>query len=417
MSVPRINRNRLLARLTLPRGVWSLLGAVVLGGVPLVCAAERHALWDVAGLQQAPRVEWGARDGLVQEVYYTGEPHEGQPTRVFAYLARPDSPPPTVGSAKYPAIVLVHGGGGEAFRAWAEQWAGRGYVALAMDLSGNGPGKVRLADGGPPLGNPNVFMTADSDDALRDGWTYHAIAAVIRGLSLLAALPEVDAARIGITGISWGGYLTCIAAGLDHRFKVAVPVYGCGFLHESSYWKAEFIDAMKPEQRARWVEFCDPSRYLPKLTCPILFLNGTNDPRFFLDSHRRSYEAVPAGLAHLSIMVGLKHGHNFKLREVEHFVDAALGGGPLPARFAIPTLKGTTVRSRLLGPAPVGKAELHYAPATGPWFERKWTTVTAEINGPELSATLSAGQPVVCFFSYLDSQGLRFTSAYAELSL
>ncbi len=30
-------------------------------------------------------------------------------------------------------------------------------------------------------------------------------------------------------GDQLGGYLTCIVAGLDHRLKVAVPVYGCGF--------------------------------------------------------------------------------------------------------------------------------------------------------------------------------------------
>jgi len=29
-----------------------------------------------------------------------------------------------------------------------------------------------------------------------------------------------------VTGISWGGYLTCIVAGIDDRLKAAVPVYG-----------------------------------------------------------------------------------------------------------------------------------------------------------------------------------------------
>ena len=55
------------------------------------------------------------------------------------------------------------------------------------------------------------------------------MADVIRGVSLLASLPDVDSKRLGITGISWGGYLTCIVASLDDRLRVAVPVYGCGF--------------------------------------------------------------------------------------------------------------------------------------------------------------------------------------------
>ena len=56
----------------------------------------------------------------------------------------------------------------------------------------------------------------------------------------------MDRRRIGITGISWGGYLTCIVAGLDDRLKVAVPVYGCGFLGDDSVWKAGSLAKMTP---------------------------------------------------------------------------------------------------------------------------------------------------------------------------
>jgi len=59
-------------------------------------------------------------------------------------------------------------------------------------------------------------------------WPYQAVAAVIRGHSLLASLPEVDSRSIAICGLSWGGYLTCITIGIDHRFKCAVSIYGCG---------------------------------------------------------------------------------------------------------------------------------------------------------------------------------------------
>ena len=55
------------------------------------------------------------------------------------------------------------------------------------------------------------------------------------------------------TGISWGGYLTCIVAGLDNRFKAAVPVYGCGFLHENSAWLNEF-EKMSAANKAKWIQ-------------------------------------------------------------------------------------------------------------------------------------------------------------------
>ena len=179
-------------------------------------AQTNKPLWDLAALSHAPTAEWGERKGLVQEVYYAGEPLNGKPTRVFAYYAKPDGP----GPGPFPGMVLVHGGGGKAFSDWALHWAQRGYAAIAMDLSGSGP-NGRLPDGGPDQSDAVKFRPFEDSDA-RNMWTYHAVAAAIRAHSLLAAQPGVDKKRIGLTGISWGGYLTCIIAGLDHRFKAAI---------------------------------------------------------------------------------------------------------------------------------------------------------------------------------------------------
>jgi hypothetical protein len=55
----------------------------------------------------------------------------------------------------------VHGGGGQAFKAWAEHWAKRGYVSISMDTSGNGPGKKRLANGGPDQSDKVKFRNFD----------------------------------------------------------------------------------------------------------------------------------------------------------------------------------------------------------------------------------------------------------------
>ena len=48
----------------------------------------------------------------------------------------------------------------------------------------------------------------------------------IRALDYLETRPEVDAARVGITGISGGGAVTWFAAAADQRFKVAASVCG-----------------------------------------------------------------------------------------------------------------------------------------------------------------------------------------------
>lgn len=57
----------------------------------------------------------------------------------------------------------------------------------------------------------------------------------IRGLDLLAQRPEVDASRLGVTGISGGGAVTWYVAAGDERIKVAAPVCGTATLASQIY--------------------------------------------------------------------------------------------------------------------------------------------------------------------------------------
>src|ERR1035441_4031514 len=165
--------------------LWFLwLALLLVAGCSSVSTTARHSgPWDLAALKLAPAAEWGGRTGLVQEGYYQGEPYRGKATRVFAYLGRP-----ATGNGPFPAMVLVHGGGGKAFGEWAEDWASRGYVALAMDPAGCGPNGP-LPDGGPDQGDATKFRDFTDAEA-KDMWTYHAVSAVIRGVVLVGARPH-----------------------------------------------------------------------------------------------------------------------------------------------------------------------------------------------------------------------------------
>jgi dienelactone hydrolase len=364
--------------------------------------------WNLESLKPPPHPTWGAEAGLVREVFYEGEPFQGKPTRVFAYYGRPK------GEGPFPAMVLVHGGGGKAFREWATLWAGRGYAALAMDLAGHGPKGTRLEDGGPD--QDHVAKFRDFTDAeVGQMWTYHAVAAVIRGHSLLAAQPEVDAERIGITGISWGGYLTCIVAGLDDRLKVAVPVYGCGFLNDNSAWLGEF-KAMSPAQRDRWISLFDPSKYLGNVRCPILFVNGTNDFAYPLDSYRKSYRQVKRPID-LCVTVRMPHGHppGWAPREIGLFVDSALKTEKPLARLGEPVVASGVATTTIETQTPLVEAKLAYTTDQGEWPKREWQTLDATLSKGNASVPLPEKRPLVFFLTVKDDRGAITSSPHVEL--
>ena len=366
--------------------------------------------WDMTALKRPPHFTLGATTGLVQEVFYEGEPFRGKPTRVFAYLGRPANR----STGKFPAMVLVHGGGGQAFREWAQMWAERGYVALAMDTAGQGPGRVRLPDGGPDQ-DDNAKFRNFTDADVRDMWTYHAVAAVVRGHSLLASLPDVDASHVGITGISWGGYLTCIVSGIDNRLKVSVPVYGCGYLHENSVWLARF-EQMGGEQTRQWVHWFDPSRYLAGVHCPILFVNGTTDFAYPLDSYQKSYRTVP-GPVDLAVTVDLKHSHQagWAPPEIALHVDSVLRDGKPLARLGETMVSARTISASVKSSAPLKKAELSYAKAEGVWQKRVWQKTDARIEGGRVVASLPDTRPLVCFLTVTDERGATTSSSHVEV--
>lgn len=346
--------------------------------------------WDLTKLSEPPKFAWVDADSPVRSLTFTGEEFEGHPTSVFAYYATPGS---ILGDKNLdrnlPAIVCIHGGGGTAFREWTELWAKRGYAAIAMDLAGSRPiegknphdqkNRTRLPDGGPFHGDQHKF--GHIDDQVHQQWQYHAVANVILAHSLIRSFPEIDKKRTGVTGISWGGYLTCIVAGVDSRFHAAVPVYGCGYLTDNSKWLDRFAK-MTPRQRQLWVTLWDPRQYLPAVSMPILFVNGTNDFAYPLDSYMKSYDAVPDDVhKQLSITVKMSHSHpgGWNPPQIGHFMDQWLKRGePLPM-VDLPQIKGDHVELRY-DTATVAKAAIHWSVDDKAVNAHDWKTADAVVK-------------------------------------
>ncbi len=363
--------------------------------------AEQVGPWNLDALKNnIPAMKWLRQDQPIHSLTYAGEKYQGHDTDVFAFYASPI----TLGNevkpgTKFPGVVLIHGGGGTAFAEWVQLWAKRGYAANAMDLNGSRPPdaefdakgvaignghkgtRTRLPNGGPPHGHPEKFDCINAPDT-SDDWPFHAAASVMRAHTLLRSFPEVDAEHTAVTGISWGGYTTCLVASLDDRFKAAVPVYGCGFLHEGESVQKPSIDKLDPEHRALWVKEYDPGSLLPRCHVPILFVNGTNDVHYVLDSYMKSYNAVP-GEKYMRIQVNMPHGHppGWAPQEIGLFIDSKCRGGKALPILGQPHIVGDTVRFNLNSRPPIKlkSASLHYTKDSGLRSKREWVTVPASI--------------------------------------
>ena len=375
--------------------------------------------WDLATLSRPPAFEWLDETSPVRSLLYAGEPFEGHPTRVFAYYATPASVGSGPENGPWPGIVLVHGGGGTAFAEWVTLWAKRGYAAIAMDLAGSRPDPegtkknavIRLPDGGPGQEHKDKFDTIATSDA-SDDWPYHAVADCIRAHSLLRSLPGVDPARTAITGISWGGYTTCLVASLDSRFRAAVPVYGCGHLRDNSCWLGDFA-RIGPEQSMRWTQLYDPGMYLASCRVPIFFVNGTNDFAYPLDSFMKSHADVQHAAKNVRIQVNMPHGHEagWAPAEIAAFVDAVVLGKPGLPVVDMPTADERGTRCRVTAGGPVASAAFVSTSDTGPINKLTWQTVAAEVDadgtltGPALPADARA-----FFFVATTPSGLQVSS-------
>ncbi len=177
-----------------------------------------------------------------------------------------------------PYIVWVHGGP-------------TSHVVPRLDLekaffTSRGIGIIDVNYGG------SSGYGRDYRERLRGQWGVVDVADVISAVLALAEAGQADGKRLGIRGNSAGGWtaLAAVTSGTDRDtehgavFAAAVSYYGVadlrGFAEETHDFESRYLDGLigpLPESSALYAERA-PVGHVNDLTCPILLLQGLDDP-------------------------------------------------------------------------------------------------------------------------------------------
>jgi dipeptidyl aminopeptidase/acylaminoacyl peptidase len=185
-------------------------------------------------------------------------------------------PPPKIEPGKkYPMVVLIHGGpSGVTTSEWP---AGIGMSrAIIAALSARGY-YVLLPNPRGSYGQGGDFTRANVKDFgggdLRD---------ILAGVDAAIKKYPIDPARLGVTGWSYGGYMTMWTVTQTNRFRAAVA--GAGVANLQSYygqnlidqWMIPFFGASVYDDPAVY-EKSSPIRFIKNVKTPTLVIAGERD--------------------------------------------------------------------------------------------------------------------------------------------
>jgi hypothetical protein len=177
--------------------------------------------------------------------------------------------------------------------------------------------------------------------------------------------------------------------------------------------------------RAVWIKNFDPSSHVGNAKMPMLFMNGTNDGAYPLDSYQKTYRLVKDRT--LCVTVNMPHGHpeGWARSEIGEFVDVYLKKGKPFLRLNEKSLvivekdglKHVQFRSSEKSNPAVKAVQVHYTTDVKnvEWENRKWTsqpfTSGDGVNNEKIfSVDLPETRPLVWFATFKDEYG-RVTSS------
>lgn len=223
--------------------------------------------------------------------------------------------PPAKFTGKRPVLVIIHGG--------------PEGQSLPIFLGRN---NYFLNELGIALIYPNVrgstgygkSFTLLDNGMLRDH-TYKDINALF---DWVATRPDLDTARITVTGGSYGGHMTlAVATFYSDRIRCSVDVVGISNLvtlleHTEAYRRdlrrAEYGDEREPKMRA-YLESIAPMNHVDMIKKPMMVVAGKNDPRVPLSESQQIVDALKKSGTTVWFLMAKDEGHGFRKKGNQDF--------------------------------------------------------------------------------------------------
>jgi len=175
---------------------------------------------------------------------------------------------------------------------------------------------------------------------------------------------------------------------------------------------------MGTEKARKWLGLWDPSQYLAEAPMPMLWVTGTNDFAYPMDSLQKSYR-LPWSARTLCVRVRMPHAHGGpgeNPEEIRAMADAVLKEGATLARITDCGRQGAKAWVTHESRTPVSRAELNYTTDSGKWQERDWQTTEATLDAQAGRASAALPENVtVYYFNLIDERNLVVSSAHEEL--
>lgn len=176
---------------------------------------------------------------------------------------------------KYPMVVLIHGGPSSATTPeWPASFGMSRAIVAALSARGY---YVLLPNPRGSYGQGEDFTRANMKDFgggdLRD---------ICAGVAAAIAKYPIDRARLGVTGWSYGGYMTMWTVTQTNRFRAAVA--GAGIANWQSYygqnridqWMIPFFGSSVYDDPAVY-EKSSPIRFIKQVKTPTLVISAEHD--------------------------------------------------------------------------------------------------------------------------------------------